>query len=487
MSLGVFSKAKYSPSVKLKAAAELELRRRAVQPRAGGGGGARYWNGHVPTDRQAAFLALDCREAFYGGAAGGGKSDALLMAALQYVHVPGYAAIILRRTYADLALPGALLDRAREWLTGTDARWNAQEKTWTFPSGATLTFGYLEQETQKYRYQSAEFQYIAFDELTQFSKTQYTYLFTRLRKPSNGALAAVPLRMRSASNPGNVGHQWVKQRFIQGWDKRSPIYEREGRTFVFAMLTDNAHIDQDEYRASLHETEPALAAQMETGDWDIAAGQFFAHWSDPIHTCAPFPIPRDWPLWGAFDYGFTHNTAFGVFTRNDGIVYLIGEHIQNKWTVGQHAGAIHALLGRLDATRLSQVVAGHDVFSNRGDSEGKTIADQYRDYGLTFERADIDRINGAAAVLERLGNPDIGQLPTFQVFHTCHATIAQLPAMIHDPNRPEDVLKVDAESDGVGGDDAYDMCRYGLMLAQQFAGAYVTSYAPAARMQRRKR
>jgi hypothetical protein len=104
------------------------------------------------------------REALFGGAAGGGKSDSLLMAALQYVDEPGYAAILFRRTYADLALPGAIMDRSKEWLSGKGARWNEREKTWTFPSGATLSFGYLEHENDKYRYQGSEFQFAGFDD-----------------------------------------------------------------------------------------------------------------------------------------------------------------------------------------------------------------------------------------------------------------------------------------------------------------------------------
>src|SRR5690349_23466030 len=106
----------------------------------------RGWSPHTPTERQKLFLDLTCLEAFYGGAAGGGKSDALLMAALQYVDVPGYAAILFRRTYTDLALPGGLIDRAAEWLSPTDAHWSGTTATWTFPSGATLSFGYLKTE-----------------------------------------------------------------------------------------------------------------------------------------------------------------------------------------------------------------------------------------------------------------------------------------------------------------------------------------------------
>src|SRR5216683_7063846 len=140
---------------------------------------------HVPTPHQAAFLLLECLEAFYGGAGGGGKSDALLMAALQYADVPGYSALIIRRNFSDLALPNALMDRAHVWLRGRrDARWNENRKQWTFSSSATLTFGYLEGARDADRYASAEFHFIGVDELTQFSEKQYLDLFARLRAPA---------------------------------------------------------------------------------------------------------------------------------------------------------------------------------------------------------------------------------------------------------------------------------------------------------------
>jgi hypothetical protein len=156
------------------------------------------WTGyipHKPTPKQLAFLLLDNQEALYGGAAGGGKSDALLMAALQYINVPGYSALLLRRSYTDLSLPGALMDRAKAWLLPSGARWRDGLKTWEFPSGASITFGYLEKPGDEYRYQSTEFQFVGFDELTQFTEAQYRYLFSRLRRPY---AVDVPLRMRSA-------------------------------------------------------------------------------------------------------------------------------------------------------------------------------------------------------------------------------------------------------------------------------------------------
>lgn len=220
------------------------------------------WIPHKPHLKQAQFLLLKSKEALYGGAAGGGKSDALLMAALQYVDVPGYSAIVFRRTFNDLALPKALMDRANEWLSGTEAHWNGENHTWAFPSGAKLTFGYLENEKDKFRYQSAEFQYIGFDELTQFLETQYRYLFSRLRRLED---SNIPLRMRAASNPGNIGHDWVKQRFMTEG-------EAYGRVFIPAKLEDNPSLDRDTYIESLNELDPITRRQYLDGDWTARHG-----------------------------------------------------------------------------------------------------------------------------------------------------------------------------------------------------------------------
>lgn len=226
---------------------------------------------HEPHPKQAEFLAIDTLEALYGGAAGGGKSDALLMDGLEYVHIPGYSALILRRTFEDLAKPDALIPRSKEWLMATDAKWNDQRHQWLFPSGATLSFGYLQHEDDKYHYQGAAYQFVGWDELTQFSETQYTYLFSRCRRPSdlspNAALAAVPLRIRSASNPGGVGHDWVKQRFK---------IDREGghdpdRPFIPARLEDNPSLDAETYERSLAVLDLVTRRQLRYGDWDIGA------------------------------------------------------------------------------------------------------------------------------------------------------------------------------------------------------------------------
>ena len=229
---------------------------------------------HEPTPKQAAFAVLTELEALYGGQAGGGKTDALLMAALMYADTPGYSALLLRRTYADLSLPSALMNRAHEWLQGSDAKWHDTEKTWEFPSGATLTFGYLATENDKYRYQGAELQFVGFDELTQFTQTQYTYLFSRLRRKLS---VQAPLRMRAASNPGGMGHAWVYDRFPIG---RPAEGSRTGRIFVPAGLRDNLHIDTAEYVRSLAELDDITRAQLLDGQWI----------TDP----AKKPYRRDW-------------------------------------------------------------------------------------------------------------------------------------------------------------------------------------------------
>lgn len=251
---------------------------------------------HDPTLKQAQGLLNLTPEMLYGGSAGGGKSDWLLAAGLQFVEFPGYAALLLRHSYTDLALPGALMDRSHEWLDGTDARWSSATKMWSFPSGATLSFGYLEHPNDMYRYQSAEFQFIGFDELTQFTETQYLYLSSRLRKLKG---SDIPLRLRAASNPGGIGHDWVKRRFIDL--SRSQMRE-EGRAFLPAGLTDNPYINQDEYKLSLMRLDPVTRDQLLKGDWNItaAAGMFKREWFPKVkHTLATIikKAPRKVRYW----------------------------------------------------------------------------------------------------------------------------------------------------------------------------------------------
>lgn len=272
---------------------------------------------HIPHPTQQVFLSLNrYREVMFGGAAGGGKSDALLMAALQYVDVPGYAALILRRTWPDLALPGAIMDRATQWLNDTPATKREGGRLWIFPSGARLQFGHLGNEQDKYRYQSAEFQFVGFDELTQFpEESQYDYLFSRVRRPALSCMNCtkplqkllekntgrqrwihtrtidrktcksvvpdpkvleqyppapdgtsifdVPLRVRSATNPGGRGMLWVKDRLVNSKTRRKDT------VFVPSTLNDNPSLDQDGYKESLEYLNAVDKERLLHGDWEI--------------------------------------------------------------------------------------------------------------------------------------------------------------------------------------------------------------------------
>lgn len=211
------------------------------------------------------------------------------MAALQYVHVPGYAALILMKTYADLALPKAGMSRAAEWLGGTRARPVDGGRSWRFPSGASLTFGYLDHQGDEQRYRTAEFQSIAFDELTRFPEAPYRFLFSRLRKPAAGPLSSVPLRMRSATNPGDKYGEWVKKRFIPDDYQKAPSAVRfarswwkEDRLFVPARRADNPSLDQDEYGAMLANLLSLQRKQIDDGDWGAhEGGHFRPEWFRP--------------------------------------------------------------------------------------------------------------------------------------------------------------------------------------------------------------
>lgn len=207
---------------------------------------------------QQVFLRCYGIEALFGGAAGGGKSSALLMSALQYVDVPGYSAILFRRTFADLSLPGALMDRFKSWIAPHDEiHWNNNSFIATFPSGARISFGYLNNTGDYLRYKGSEFQFVGMDEVTEIRESDYRYLFSRLRRPATGPLSEVPLRMRAASNPAP---NWVRQRFIvEG--------QTQGRIFVPSLLTDNPGIDAISYRQALSALDPIERKRLEEGDW----------------------------------------------------------------------------------------------------------------------------------------------------------------------------------------------------------------------------
>jgi predicted phage terminase large subunit-like protein len=385
-----------------------------------------------PLPKQAAFLLLPQREAFFGGAGGPGKSSALLMGGLQYVDVPGYAGLILRRTYGDLSLPGALMDRAHEWLDDTDAHWDGKRHTWEFPTTgepSTLTFGYLENERDKFRYRSAEFQYIAYDELTQFTRSQYLYLFTRLRRTHG---LQVPLRMRSASNPGDLGHAWVKQRFLV----EGPTY---GRPFIPARIADNPYLDQAAYRESLSHVDPVTRLQIEEGDWDVLAeGNMFKRGWFPLVTDFPYDLRlvRYWDFAGTEAEAGTSDTGMGGPDWTVGL--LVGEKGGQYWVLDMCRDRLTPK-GVEDLVVQTATLDGPRVtihIEQEPGSSGKTVIEDYQRrvlrgysvYGLRSTGSKVDRAKPASAAAEAR-NISLMQAPWNSAFLD---EVALFPGESHD-------------------------------------------------------
>jgi hypothetical protein len=270
---------------------------------------------HFPHPPQLEFLRLQDREALYGGAAGGGKSDALLMSAAQYVHVPSYSSLIIRKTYKDLALSGAIMDRALKWWHGKwGIRWDNDDRVFTFPSGARITFGYLECENDKLRYQGAEIQHLAVDEATQLPEGRARYLMSRLRRKSG---VDVPIRARFAANPGGIGHDWVYKGFVQEGAKGA---------FIQAFASDNPSIDQVEYATTLEVLDPITYKQLAKGLWiRDGGGLVYGQFRDDRNYIEPAALPRLQYHMLGLDFGVKDQNALTVcgWRDHDPIIYVL--------------------------------------------------------------------------------------------------------------------------------------------------------------------
>lgn len=368
-----------------------------------------------PTPKQAAWLMYEGLEGFYGGAAGGGKSEGLLMGALMYVDVPGYSALILRKSYTDLALPGALMDRARQWLTPTPATWTRETHSWSFPSGATLTFGYIQTPSDRFRYQSAEFQYIAWDEITEFEDdVSYTFMFSRLR--TSGELRGkVPLRMRSASNPVGPGVGWVRPRFLENDpapfrlefdanDEPVEVIDYSQRLFLPATYKDNMHLDSKSYLFALRQLPEATQERLIDGSWEAIDGAAFPHWNPEIHVVPRMSIPQEWRRWEGMDFGTRAATAwFPAAIAPEGYAVIYDEYY-SPGLIAKHASAVltkrHNRWGTPVIALCDPAIQARTGFGTHG--KGETVHSEFANHGIYLVPANNDRRAGLNRIAEAL-------------------------------------------------------------------------------------
>ncbi len=395
----------------------------------------------------------------YGGAKGGGKSfglrNIMLIRRFQYANSTG---AIFRKTYPELEA-NHIRPLFQQY---PDLRqfWHEGKKLLSLPNGSTLQFCHASNEGDIDLYQGREYHDLGIEEVGQWTEI----MFRKLQGSNRSSIAGIKARTLLTANPGGAGHKWLKRLFIE---KRFNERERaQDYAFIQALVDDNASlIDNDPDYVFRLESEPNEALRMayRYGSWDVYAGQFFSEINRDIHFIKPFPIPPHWNRFGAYDYGYNHPAAFAWFAvDSDGTVFQYRELVQAGIYIDKFA---EKLLSFPDTSDLNYISAGWDCWAKKNTLQTgatPTIAEEFQKYGIFLSRAKIDRIQGASHVRNYLQVRN-GK-PRYYIFNSCPITFDCLTRMEHDPNRAEDVLKVDAtEGDPLTGDDSFDCIRYGLM------------------------
>jgi phage terminase large subunit len=388
----------------------------------------------------------------YGGARGGGKSHWLLaqMGADDCQRVPGLKCLLLRKVAK--ANMENFDDLQRRLFGQLPHEFSAYRGTLTFANGSRIIAGHFQSEKDIDNYLGLEYDVIGIEEATTLSSRKHQDITTccRTSKPNFRP------RIYSTTNPGGIGHAWYRAMFITPFAERR---EKETR-FIPARVDDNA-FNNPEYRKVLENLTGWQKRAWFDGDWDIQAGQFFTTFRRDVHVIDSFDDKLAVEWFCALDYGFTHYTVVHLgCTDGDGNMYIVDEHAERLWLPERHVASVKSMLARHGLTlgSLKRFVAGADVFGKQSD--GSTVASQYSRLGVHLRTASMDRVSGWAEILRRLGDIDHGLRPTLFIHSRCQRLAECIPSLQHDPNRPEDVLKVDADEDGVGGDDAADCCRY---------------------------
>ena len=386
------------------------------------------------TRKQKAFISAPETEVLFGGAAGGGKSygqivDALLFA-LRY---PGSKQLILRRTYQEL--DKSLIRTALSVYPRSIFSFNSSSHVGKFKNGSCIDFGYCATENDVYQYQSAEYDCIRFDELTHFTEMQYVYLISRVRG-ANG----FPKQVKSSTNPGGVGHTWVKSRFVDPSPPNTTFKGEDGmsRVFIPSLIDDNKFLMEGDpdYKRRLEALPEREKKALLYGDWNIFEGQYFEEFDSKVHVIEPFEIPREWRRWRAFDYGLDRLACLWIAMDSMRNVYVYREHCESDLPISTAAKAM------LDNTEKDEKIyatfAPPDMW-NREQMSGKSKAILFYDAGLDISKASNDRQAGWLAIKELLKLDKDGSA-RLKIFSSCRELIKCLPALLRDKRKPTDTM-----------------------------------------------
>lgn len=452
---------------------------------------------------QTEFLAASEFQVLYGGAAGGGKSYAMLVDPLRDVHNPNFRGLLVRRTTEELR--DLIIESKKLYkMIYKDADWKERDKTWVFPSGATIWFSYLDRDDDVLRYQGQQFTWVGFDELTQWpSPHAWNYLSSRMRS-TDPTLTPV---MRASTNPGGPGAWWVKKMFIDPappgkafWatdmetgetlvddmeeiedgvpnpDFGKPLFRRR---FIPAKLKDNPYLTRDgSYRRQLLAMPEHQRRQLLDGDWDAAEGVAFPEWRSAIHTIEPFDIPRSWKKFRACDYGYGSYSAvlwFAIHPSGQLIIYR-EMYVSKKLAVDLADDILDVEAGD---GGIAYGVLDSSMWHSRGET-GPSLAEKMIRRGCRWrpsDRSKGSRVSGKNEVHRLLKVDEFMGEPGLVVFNTCRNLISQLPSIPLDRKNPEDV-----DTD-YPHDHLYDALRYGCMsrpkpFGEQGGDLFVDNYQP---------
>ena len=385
------------------------------------------------TKKQREFIDSTADEVLFGGAAGGGKSYAQLIDSFLYaMKYPKSKQLILRRTLPELEK--SLIRVSLGLFDMSVYKYNSAKHTGVFSNGSIIDFGYCDRENDVFKYQSAEYDVIRFDELTHFTEDMYIYLMSRIR-----GVNSYPKQIKSSTNPGGVGHSWVKARFIDQCSEEIYSDENGTRQFIPARVSDNSFLmknDRQYIKRLNHLSEKDRRALL-YGDWDIFDGQYFSEFRRSIHVVKPFVIPKHWKRYFTMDYGLDMLAGYFIAVDTLGRAYVYKEIYKPNLIISAAAREILAA-GEKD---ISVYYAPPDLYNRRQDT-GKSVAEIFAEYGVLLARAENDRVQGWYNLKEWLMpfKDETGNITAnLVIFESCPNLIRTLPALTFDKNKPNDV------------------------------------------------